>query len=141
MTGDAGASAPARRGDRRAAGAEGLGRAGAGLAAQPGHGPGPPCKRGASIEAGGPVTTDPAPAPVPAAAPVVAPPPAAQAPPPPPAVPVVAPPPRAPVAEAAPRTTGAQASPESASIRVPIEKVDRLINLVGELVSTQSMVA
>jgi two-component system chemotaxis sensor kinase CheA len=30
---------------------------------------------------------------------------------------------------------------ESASIRVPIEKVDRLINLVGELVITQSMVA
>jgi two-component system chemotaxis sensor kinase CheA len=30
---------------------------------------------------------------------------------------------------------------EAASIRVPIDKVDRLINLVGELVITQSMVA
>lgn len=31
--------------------------------------------------------------------------------------------------------------PEAASIRVPIEKVDKLINLIGELVITQSMVA
>ncbi len=30
---------------------------------------------------------------------------------------------------------------EAASIRVPVEKVDRLINLVGELVITQSMIA
>jgi two-component system chemotaxis sensor kinase CheA len=33
------------------------------------------------------------------------------------------------------------AGPESASIRVPVEKVDRLIDLVGELVITQSMIA
>jgi two-component system, chemotaxis family, sensor kinase CheA len=36
---------------------------------------------------------------------------------------------------------GADASRLSATIRVPTEKVDRLINLVGELVITQSMVA
>jgi two-component system chemotaxis sensor kinase CheA len=35
----------------------------------------------------------------------------------------------------------AAAPPEAASIRVPVEKVDRLINLVGELVITQSIVA
>ena len=35
----------------------------------------------------------------------------------------------------------APAATESASIRVPVDKVDRLINLVGELVITQSMVA
>jgi two-component system chemotaxis sensor kinase CheA len=39
-----------------------------------------------------------------------------------------------------PRATEPAAAP-SASIRVPIAKVDRLINLVGELVITQSMVA
>jgi two-component system chemotaxis sensor kinase CheA len=39
-----------------------------------------------------------------------------------------------------PRTTTAPAA-EASSIRVPVEKVDRLINLVGELVITQSMVA
>lgn len=37
--------------------------------------------------------------------------------------------------EAAPREEGA------ASIRVPIEKVDRLVNLVGELVTTQSAIS
>lgn len=35
----------------------------------------------------------------------------------------------------------AKKGPEAASIRVPIEKVDKLINLIGELVITQSMVA
>jgi two-component system chemotaxis sensor kinase CheA len=50
-------------------------------------------------------------------------------------------------AAAAPRTTrpaerpAAAASLESSTIRVPIEKVDQLINLVGELVITQAMLA
>ncbi|HEY3064475.1 MAG TPA: chemotaxis protein CheA [Methylomirabilota bacterium] len=39
------------------------------------------------------------------------------------------------------RAPGADGSGESATIRVPTAKVDRLINLVGELVVTQSMVA
>ena len=39
------------------------------------------------------------------------------------------------------RRAGTTAAAEAVSIRVPIEKVDRLINLVGELVITQSMVA
>jgi two-component system chemotaxis sensor kinase CheA len=38
-------------------------------------------------------------------------------------------------------TTATAGAAEAASIRVPVEKVDRLINLVGELVITQSMVA
>ncbi|MBI4879120.1 MAG: chemotaxis protein CheA [Planctomycetes bacterium] len=43
---------------------------------------------------------------------------------------------------AAPAASGAAGrKPQSTSIRVPVEKVDRLINLVGELVITQSMVA
>ncbi len=37
--------------------------------------------------------------------------------------------------------TDAKKGTEAASIRVPIEKVDKLINLIGELVITQSMVA
>ena len=52
----------------------------------------------------------------------------------------------APVAAATPaaearRSAAPAASTENATIRVPVEKVDRLINLVGELVITQSMVA
>jgi two-component system chemotaxis sensor kinase CheA len=39
------------------------------------------------------------------------------------------------------RAASAGATAEAASIRVPVEKVDRLVNLVGELVITQSMVA
>ncbi len=39
------------------------------------------------------------------------------------------------------RLVKAASAAEAASIRVPIEKVDRLINLVGELVITQSIVA
>jgi two-component system chemotaxis sensor kinase CheA len=42
-------------------------------------------------------------------------------------------------AKAAP--TGAVAQPEAATIRVAISKVDQLINLVGELVITQAMLA
>ena len=52
----------------------------------------------------------------------------------------------APVAQAAPAAPAATAAPaaaagtkESSSIRVDVEKVDQLINLVGELVITQSM--
>jgi two-component system chemotaxis sensor kinase CheA len=41
----------------------------------------------------------------------------------------------------APGAGAAAAAAEAASIRVPVEKVDRLINLMGELVITQSMVA
>ena len=44
-------------------------------------------------------------------------------------------------AEGEGRRAPAAAAAEAASIRVPVEKVDRLINLVGELVITQSMVA
>jgi two-component system chemotaxis sensor kinase CheA len=55
--------------------------------------------------------------------------------------------PSGPAAGAAPaageprRPAASAAGTESATIRVPVEKVDRLINLVGELVITQSMVA
>jgi len=66
-----------------------------------------------------------APAPAPAPAPVAAPAPAASA-------PAAAP---APAAAAAAAANGK----ESSSIRVDVEKVDQLINLVGELVITQSM--
>ncbi|MDR7505837.1 MAG: chemotaxis protein CheA [Armatimonadota bacterium] len=40
-----------------------------------------------------------------------------------------------------PPVVSARARPEAASIRVPVEKVDRLLNLVGEIVITQAMVA
>ncbi|MCL7461885.1 chemotaxis protein CheA [Pseudomonas sp. NW5] len=76
-----------------------------------------------------PVST---PAPAPIAAPVA---PAAPAP--------SAPAPRAPAAPASPRPAAdskpAAASSESTSLRVPVDKVDQIINLVGELVITQSM--
>ena len=47
------------------------------------------------------------------------------------------------VQKVAPRPTGANAAaqPEAATIRVAISKVDQLINLVGELVITQAMLA
>ncbi|CAD5372504.1 Chemotaxis protein CheA [Rubrivivax sp. A210] len=51
------------------------------------------------------------------------------------------------VATAAPRTASprgdvrAAAAPESSTLRVSVEKVDQLINLVGELVITQAMLA
>jgi two-component system chemotaxis sensor kinase CheA len=45
----------------------------------------------------------------------------------------------APAAPAAPAAPGAAAAKDSSSIRVDVEKVDQLINLVGELVITQSM--
>ncbi len=49
---------------------------------------------------------------------------------------------RAPVAKAAPaRAEKAAAAPESSTLRVSVEKVDQLINLVGELVITQAMLA
>ncbi len=44
-------------------------------------------------------------------------------------------------AAAAPRAEKAAASPESSTLRVSVEKVDQLINLVGELVITQAMLA
>jgi two-component system chemotaxis sensor kinase CheA len=52
----------------------------------------------------------------------------------------------APVSAAAPKPAstapgGAAAGLESSTLRVPIEKVDQLINLVGELVITQAMLA
>jgi two-component system, chemotaxis family, sensor kinase CheA len=50
--------------------------------------------------------------------------------------------PASPVAAAAPATAAKAAAPiESATLRVSIEKVDQLINLVGELVITQAMLA
>ncbi len=49
---------------------------------------------------------------------------------------------RAPAAKAtAPRPDKAAAAPESSTLRVSVEKVDQLINLVGELVITQAMLA
>ncbi|MCQ4347272.1 chemotaxis protein CheA [Pseudomonas stutzeri] len=42
-------------------------------------------------------------------------------------------------AAAAPRPAAPAASAESSSLRVPVDKVDQIINLVGELVITQSM--
>ncbi len=59
-----------------------------------------------------------------------------------PAAPVVAPPPpAAPVAAAAPAAPAASGGAQEAetSIRVSVDKVDALINLVGELVITQAM--
>lgn len=49
--------------------------------------------------------------------------------------------PRAPVAAARPETAKPAAGPESSTLRVSVEKVDQLINLVGELVITQAMLA
>jgi two-component system chemotaxis sensor kinase CheA len=62
-----------------------------------------------------------------------------------PAAPAPAAPPTAtapkPAAKAAERPAAGATALESTSIRVPIEKVDQLINLVGELVITQAMLA
>jgi two-component system chemotaxis sensor kinase CheA len=53
-----------------------------------------------------------------------------------------APKPAAPPKAAAPRPDAkAAGSPESSTLRVSVEKVDQLINLVGELVITQAMLA
>ena len=84
--------------------------------------PGAPAPAAASVTA-----SQPAPAPA-AAAPAPAPAPEAR--------PAVAKP-AAPAAAA----SGAAAQPEAATIRVAISKVDQLINLVGELVITQAMLA
>jgi two-component system, chemotaxis family, sensor kinase CheA len=53
---------------------------------------------------------------------------------------VVAPEPAV-VAKAAPRAEKAAAAAESSTLRVSVDKVDQLINLVGELVITQAMLA
>ena len=47
----------------------------------------------------------------------------------------------APARAAAPRAEKAVAAPESSTLRVSVEKVDQLINLVGELVITQAMLS
>jgi len=71
------------------------------------------------------VVAAPAPAPAPTAAPAV-----------------VAAPAPAPAASGAPKGGGSQsAQMESTTIRVAVNKVDQLINLVGELVITQAMLA
>jgi two-component system chemotaxis sensor kinase CheA len=107
-----------------------------------------------------PASATPPPAPAsatPPSAPASATPPSAPAAATPPSAPAAATPPPAPAAATPPPASRLSQVPapapgqgqahlqipgaESASIRVPIEKVDRLINLVGELVSTQSMVA
>ncbi|MDE2502447.1 MAG: chemotaxis protein CheW, partial [Burkholderiales bacterium] len=49
--------------------------------------------------------------------------------------------PRAAAKPAAARAEKAPAAPESSTLRVSVEKVDQLINLVGELVITQAMLA
>ncbi len=73
-------------------------------------------------------------APAPAAAPLQA-----------PAAPASATEPRSPPTQAAPAAQAAHPAPaqslESTSIRVAVSKVDQLINLVGELVITQAMLA
>ncbi|VFR48258.1 Signal transduction histidine kinase CheA [plant metagenome] len=77
-----------------------------------------------------------------AAAPVA--PPAAAAPAPAPAAPAAAAAPAtapAPAPARAANTAAAHADKESTSIRVGVEKVDQIINLVGELVITQAMLA
>lgn len=74
-----------------------------------------------------------------AAAAPVAPPAAAAAPAPAPAAPAAAAP--APAPARAANTAAAHADKESTSIRVGVEKVDQIINLVGELVITQAMLA
>ena len=56
-------------------------------------------------------------------------------------LPVAAAAPAAPRAAAKPAAAAAAAQPEAATIRVAISKVDQLINLVGELVITQAMLA
>ncbi len=59
-----------------------------------------------------------------------------------PAGPAAAEPASAPAARAvAPKADKAAAAPESSTLRVSVEKVDQLINLVGELVITQAMLA
>jgi two-component system chemotaxis sensor kinase CheA len=50
-------------------------------------------------------------------------------------------PPAAPVSAAPPKARAGAAAAEGSSIRVGVEKVDQLINLVGELVITQAMLA
>ncbi|MGN7161803.1 chemotaxis protein CheA [Sphingomonas sp. SAFR-052] len=67
----------------------------------------------------------------------VAPPP----PPPPPPPPVAAAPVPVDDAKAAPRAPAAAAAPAAQTIRVDLDKLDRLVNLVGELVITQAMLA
>jgi two-component system chemotaxis sensor kinase CheA len=57
------------------------------------------------------------------------------------AAPAPAPAATAPAASAKPAKDRSAASLESASLRVSVEKVDQLINLVGELVITQAMLA
>jgi len=57
---------------------------------------------------------------------------------------VVAPAPAAPLAASGPKVEArapSPASPESSTLRVSVSKVDQLINLVGELVITQAMLA
>lgn len=57
------------------------------------------------------------------------------------AVPSLAPVPSVPVAKQAQAKVSSLAQAESATIRVAVNKVDQLINLVGELVITQAMLA
>jgi two-component system, chemotaxis family, sensor kinase CheA len=57
------------------------------------------------------------------------------------AAPVAAAPVAAPAKAAAARTEKAAAAAESSTLRVSVDKVDQLINLVGELVITQAMLA
>lgn len=91
----------------------------------------------------------PAPAPAPAAVPAPVPAPAPAAPPalsvvPPPApapAPAAAAPAAAPAARAAAAPARATPAEQATSIRVSVDKVDKLMNLVGELVINQSMVA
>ncbi len=45
------------------------------------------------------------------------------------------------IAPTAPATTSQRSSPKSATVRVDLERIDRLVNLVGELVINQAMLA
>nr|WP_251970203.1 chemotaxis protein CheW [Sphaerotilus sp. FB-5] len=103
-------------------------------AADPGYGffddaPGAPATAMTSDGVAAALPPAPAAAPVPAVAP---------------AAPVAAPAPRAEAARSAPAVRNDKASTgglDSTTIRVAVEKVDQLINLVGELVITQAMLA
>lgn len=81
-----------------------------------------------------------APAPTPAAAAPVAPAPVEAVAAPAPVAPAPAPAPAAP-APAAPAAAAAPAAPAAVTIRVDLDRVDRLINVVGELVIQQAMLA
>ncbi|MGV2288320.1 chemotaxis protein CheA [Trinickia sp. YCB016] len=107
----------------------------------PAEPPAPPSAAAAPAQAAAPAPAAPQPVSAPApAAPAPAQAAAPKAPEPPPAAPKPAAAPAA-AEDKKPRPAAAAATAEGSSIRVGVEKVDQLINLVGELVITQAMLA